>query len=110
MSRNLPSVSHFERPPVVEVAISVQFQPVTALRTPHLGLFWLELRDRFPKIQELPPLPPVIESFGPPASRRPSLQMRMIVAGQVAGQEVSGGEPWPGQRCMFLTESEDQVI
>jgi hypothetical protein len=38
----------FADPPVVEVALSVQFDPLSALRTPQIGLLWAEYRTRFP--------------------------------------------------------------
>jgi uncharacterized protein (TIGR04255 family) len=64
MNSARPPLPDFAAPPVTEVVISVQFDPLTALRTPHLGLLWQDFRDRFPKTEEHPPLPPVIEKFG----------------------------------------------
>jgi uncharacterized protein (TIGR04255 family) len=60
-ARDLPE---FSNPPVVEVTLSVQFERLEALRNPHVGLFWSELRNEFPDVEERPPLPPVFESFG----------------------------------------------
>jgi uncharacterized protein (TIGR04255 family) len=54
----------FERPPIQEVALSVQFGPLFSLRTPQLGQVWEVFRDRFPVTQEHAPLPAVIEEFG----------------------------------------------
>jgi uncharacterized protein (TIGR04255 family) len=64
MSNVQPPLPDFADPPVTEVALSVQFDPLTALRTPHLGLLWRRFRDRFRKTEEHLPLPPVIEKFG----------------------------------------------
>lgn len=61
--RDLPD---FERPPVVEVSLSVQFEPLMRLRTPHLGLFWSAIRKDFPRAEDRSPLPPSIELFGSP--------------------------------------------
>ena len=53
------SLPEFARPPVSEVVLSVQFQPLTGLTAAHMGLFWSHIRDRFPNVQQQPPLPPV---------------------------------------------------
>ena len=61
---NMHPLPSYENPPVVEVALSVQFEGPQTLRTPELGLFWQGLRDRFPKLEEHPPLDSVIGQFG----------------------------------------------
>ena len=53
MSQSLPD---FDNPPLIEVALSVQFDPLEQLRTPQIGLLWAEFRDRFPVTQEHVPL------------------------------------------------------
>jgi uncharacterized protein (TIGR04255 family) len=109
MSKTLPPLPHFENPPVVEVAISVQFHPLVNLRTGHLGLLWNQFRDRFPKIQEQPPLSQIIEGFGPATSPKLNVEMRVgVAAGSALGATANPG--WPVSRCQFLTELEDQVI
>ena len=55
----------FKRPPVVEVAISVQFDS-PKLDGPQVMLRWSEVRDRFPKYQVAPPLPRSIERYDGP--------------------------------------------
>ena len=61
---NSAPMPEFLRPPVAEVALSIQFEPLTGLRVAHFGLFWAQIRDRFPKTQEQPPVQPVVERFG----------------------------------------------
>jgi uncharacterized protein (TIGR04255 family) len=51
----------FSDPPVVETVLSVQFDRLSAARTAHFGLYWGEIRDRFPKTEERGELPPVVE-------------------------------------------------
>jgi len=53
----------FDDPPVVETVLSVQFEPLSSLRTAHLGLLWEEYRESFPKTEERSPLEPVTEQF-----------------------------------------------
>jgi len=94
MTKELPD---FENPPVVEVALSVQFDPLIALRTPQIGVLWQQFRDRFPRIEEHPPLDSTIERFGPRSRIEPGVQVR-----------VSPSVPVP--RCWFLNESGSELI
>lgn len=67
-AKDLPE---FERPPVVEVALGVQFEPVPKLDGSWIARFWLEhARARFPEWIEAPALPPAIEWFGIPGQPR----------------------------------------
>src|ERR1700756_213227 len=52
----------FKKPPVSEVVLGIQFPSIV---TPvHLGAYYQKVKDRFPKTQTLPPILPVIETFG----------------------------------------------
>ena len=59
---DLPS---FAEPPVVEVALSVQFS-APPWHAPQLGPFWELVREDFPRIEEHAPLAPLGEEFGAP--------------------------------------------
>ena len=68
----------FERPPVNEVSLGVQVEPIDGLHAAHLGLFWGRVRRDFPALEEHPPLAPTpIEdvSSGP---RLLDLQVQML--------------------------------
>ena len=55
-----PPLPSFRNAPLREVALLVQFQSLPDLTTAHAGLFWQQLRDRLPIIEEqltLPTLP-----------------------------------------------------
>ena len=54
----------FERPPLVEVVLSVQFAELTGYRTIHAGLLWSELGKAYPRVAEKPPQEPIFEVFG----------------------------------------------
>lgn len=56
----------FEKPPVVEVALGVQFSPLSALRAAHMGLFWSQFRKDFPRTEDQPPLARAVERFDKP--------------------------------------------
>jgi uncharacterized protein (TIGR04255 family) len=64
----------YGKPPVVEVACSIQFQPIEGLDTAHLGLLWSVYRDQYPITEQQAPLPNIKEAFGLPSATRVSVQ------------------------------------
>lgn len=89
----LPS---FHDPPVVEVSLSAQFEPLVRLRSPHLGLFWALIRDEFPAAEERAPLPPAIEVFGAP-SKEEGLRVEVLQVPPVA-------------RCWYLHRNGSELV
>lgn len=87
----------FTNPPVVEVALSVQFDTLGGFRVAHLGSLWAKFRERFPQTLEQPPLRPFFEGFG----AQPTL-------GTEASFEIVVGPPVP--RCWFLNEKGTELI
>ena len=87
----------FSAPPVTEVALSVQFDALSALRTPQLGMLWQEFRKEFPETEEHPPLDPVIERFGVRPTRRRSVHIEPL-------------ECPPTPRCWFLKRDRSELI
>lgn len=67
----------FTDPPVVEVALSVQFDPLEELGAPQLGLLWTKFRDRFPKVEEHLPLDPFFERFGVRGTPSPGVHLQL---------------------------------
>lgn len=53
----------YEKPPVVEVACSIQFEPIENLHAGRLGLLWQRYRDRYPRVEQQPPLSSIREQF-----------------------------------------------
>lgn len=53
----------FKRPPLIEVALGVQFEPLPQMRQGHVGLFWAEIRHLYPVARDLPPLAAVREDL-----------------------------------------------
>lgn len=68
----------FEKPPVVETVLSVQFDKLNAMQAVHFGLFWRRVQSRFPKTEERPPLSPFIERFPEPLSRGGRVQFEAM--------------------------------
>lgn len=93
-----PHLPEYELPPVVETALSVQFDPIPALRTAHLGLLWSKFRDEFPQSEEHSALEPVVEHF--PAIQPPSARLLRL-------QELD--RP-PVPRLWFLSAMGDEMV
>ncbi|MGB2802231.1 MAG: TIGR04255 family protein [Phycisphaerae bacterium] len=97
MSDQRPLLPDFTNPPVIEVALSVQFNRILGLRTAQMGLLWSAWKDRFPKTEEHPPLEPAVECFdeGPGPAQGP----RIV---------ISPAPPVP--RCWFLNNSGTELL
>jgi len=95
MSEKETLLPDFEKPPVVEVVLSVQFHPLTEVKAPQLGLLWSEFRSRFPKADQHPPLESVTEKFGIREPAKLNVRFEM-------------GVPVP--RCWFLNDSGTELI
>ncbi|MBI4578337.1 MAG: TIGR04255 family protein [Planctomycetes bacterium] len=92
------SLPDFEDPPVVEVALSLQFDAIRSLRAPQLGLLWTEFRDRFPMVEEHPPIEPLVERFGAlPRSAEAGIRFQMVKGP-------------PTLRCWFLNQAGTELI
>lgn len=84
----------YDQPPVTEVAVGVQFEPLPIL-APHIGLYWGEVRSRFPTVQQQPALEPQIERFG-------------VKLAAVQGFRMSNEPETP--RCWFVDETGHRLI
>lgn len=60
MTKSLPD---YERPPVVETVLGVQFEPLPKMRNAHLGAFWRTLPSEWNSIEDAPSLEPQSEIF-----------------------------------------------
>jgi uncharacterized protein (TIGR04255 family) len=87
----------FDEPPVVETALSVQFEPLSEMRTAHLGLLWERYRSNFSKTEERPTLGRVLEQF--PETPRTRL-----------GLELQTYENPPVPRLWFITSRGNEMI
>ena len=90
-----PSLPSFERPPLNEVVLSVQFDPLPQLNPALLGLFWGTIRHQFPNVQTQPAIDPVIERVGVPMMTG---VMPMLVQG------------YPPPRLWFLNSTGNELI
>jgi len=86
----------FDRPPVVEVAIGVQFEPIKSFRQAHLGLFWDRIRAEYPKTQDQARLETPVETLEADGGW-PTLQLELIDAP-------------PVHRAWFISEDESLLV
>ena len=87
--RSLPS---FERPPVVEVVLGVQFAATQFLAT-HLGLLWSRFRHSFPRVEQHAPVPVATD----------------LVGESSAGIRIEFAEPLT-PRCWFVAEDRTHLL
>jgi len=85
----------FDRPPVVEVAASIQFDDLQALDTARLGLLWTRFRNRYPRTDQRPALPQVFETFGSARPPHVGLSLQPVL---------------PVPRLWFLDESQTKLV
>jgi uncharacterized protein (TIGR04255 family) len=95
MTENRSSLPDYSNPPVIEVALGVQFQSIPGFGTPHIGLLWEMFRAEFPVTQEQPPLAHTVEEFGLRVAPRISL-------------EALPGPPVP--RVWFLNRAGSELV
>src|SRR5712692_1503294 len=91
------SLPSFASPPIVEVALAVQFEPISQLHAAHMGLLWEKFRAELPQTEDHPPLPLTLEEFGAPHLIDLGIQI-----------EFTGIPPVP--RCWFLNASGTELI
>jgi len=92
-TQNLPE---FENPPVSEVVLGVQFEPLLSWAVPHYGLYWARIRDEYPEAQVQPPVVRQVEIFG---------AARFKTHGTI---NLSVGPENP--RCWFLTADQTRLV
>lgn len=85
----------FRSPPLNEVVMGVQFNPIPGYHQIYAGDVWRLFKDEFPNVEEHQALPPAFETFGPPG-----------------GQAINFGLVTGGQhdRFWFLSQDRDELI
>ena len=94
MMKSLPV---YQKPPVVEVALGVQFETIEALHAAQLGSVWQAFRKRFPKSEEHPPLESAFEKFGTKPEKERGVRFEVLTA-------------LPTPRLWFLNESGNELV
>jgi uncharacterized protein (TIGR04255 family) len=65
----------YENPPLAEVALGIQLDPLPQVRAAHIGLLWERFLEEFPGLQEHPPIDMAEEDFGPTRTRTITVQL-----------------------------------
>jgi uncharacterized protein (TIGR04255 family) len=86
MPEGQTELPEFENPPVSEVALGIQFKPLTQFTNIHSGLLWQRFSQELPSVAENPTLPPTFETFAPPT---PSTTMLMPKFEMIANAPVA---------------------
>ncbi|MEK7996277.1 MAG: TIGR04255 family protein [Planctomycetota bacterium] len=79
MTSRPPRLPSFDRPPVTEVVLSLQFGMLGAMTSPYIGYLWARFRDRYPKVTEQLPVDAFFETFGtPPIAQQPTIRFEQL--------------------------------
>lgn len=96
----------FESPPVTEVVLAAQFEPLEPLQTAHLGLLWSRFRSQFPNVEQQPPLPPQPREDLTGTVKPVEIQVEMLTAPpspRLYFVSASGNELLQVQRDRFIS-------
>lgn len=86
----------YDKPPVSEVVMSIQFEPLVGLTPVHLGRWWTNPRkETYPICEEHPPIEPTMEEFDVPGRAGFSLTL-------------SASPPTPA--VWFLTSGREELL
>jgi uncharacterized protein (TIGR04255 family) len=78
MTADSAPLPEYERPPVSEVALSIEFSPLQNWRSPHAGIYWAQVQKEYPNTEVQAPLPSQIEKFGESQWQRPRPRVEML--------------------------------
>lgn len=91
---NQPALADFDHPPVVETVLGVEFAPLKGWDVRHFGLFWAEVKTRFPTLETKPPL----------------LRSGAAEGGAINLVLEQFGDPTAGIRCWLIDEDETRLL
>jgi uncharacterized protein (TIGR04255 family) len=94
----MSKIVDFDRPPVVETVVGVQFERIATLRSAHLGNFWKSLGSNWPIVNDAPPLTAEFEHFGEVAKFAAGFQVQVQFSND------------PSVRLMIKNQAMDRMI
>ncbi len=95
MSSEQELLPSYRTPPLVEVVLGVQFEPLPGLGVARLGQYWTTLGSAYPHTRHVAPLTPVFERFGADAFGQGP-----------PGIQIDLGSPLPRLWCIAADESQ----
>lgn len=108
-----PDLPDYKSPPLVEVALSVQFDELKRLDTAHFGLLWKMFRKHFPRTEHHEELDSLTENFERPLPAKPSIQLQTLnrpAAPRIWFLNAAGTELIQVQRKWLVTDSPYQML
>lgn len=91
-----PHLADFRRPPLDEVVLGVQFEPIRDMTAVHARGVWELFQATYPRVQEQPQIAPQFETFGG-AGHHPSIKFQI------------GNAP-VGSRLWFTSADESHLV
>lgn len=89
---------NYRRPPLVEVALAVQFAPPKSVGVGHLGAFWAAVKDQFPLAKSTQPISTPADDFAAEAQWvPPSLRFALVDEPDARLQMFSEDDQWVWQ-------------
>jgi uncharacterized protein (TIGR04255 family) len=100
----------YERPPIDEVAIGVQFQRLSGLDDAFIGHFWEEIRSDYPTFQQMPRIETPIESLASPFPF--TVGATPIPSSPPLTPDVTGMRTWlvSADDCLLIQIQNDRFI
>ena len=87
MTDNHGPMPEYEKPPVIETVLGVQFDRVAVLTNAHLGAFWNSLGSKdWPSVSDAPPLLPQFEEFAKEVRWSKGAQLRFTPSSSIRVQ------------------------
>lgn len=83
MPRRPAHLPEFESPPITEVVMGIQFDPLTIGLSGLVSLWQENFKSRYPHIEEHPPLPSSLETFGKVPTPNQTFQLEFVQKPQV---------------------------
>lgn len=87
MSEGFPK---YQQPPIIELVLGVQFDPIPGFTTGHSGWFWRDHLGSEWKASEAPPVPVQTEDFGPPQPHKMAFHISQNAASRLMVENENG--------------------
>ena len=104
MATRPPDLPDYERPPVDEVVLGVQYLPIPGFSQAHAGLYWRTVQSAYPKIEDHPRIDAAIERLSGPAPAAPA------IPGLPLGLQIQFGGAPNSIRSWLISDDETWVL
>jgi uncharacterized protein (TIGR04255 family) len=84
----------FDKPPVTEMVVGVEFANLGGLDIPHFGLFWAEIKDKYPHCAVKEPAPSRIEIFEGNDKQEVTLNFPILGLPPIRCWYINGQQTW----------------